>query len=194
MVKLTHNEKKSLKILIENGRASDTKIAKQLRITKQAVGKIRKKLENSGIIKGYSTVLDYGKLGVNTFAVTVFKFTLKSWEELGEFGIEQKVAELPHVIDVYRIPQGSATHIALCGFRDLQELDGYFHTLKTVPQYNQYMEIKDIFIFSQHSLIKNSPVQLFHKIIDEMGRERPDRPLSLGEIDKFRESLFKKLE
>ncbi len=63
-IKLTKNEKKTLKLLLENGRASDTDIADQLRITKQAVGKIRHKLEESSIIKRYSAELDFTKLGV----------------------------------------------------------------------------------------------------------------------------------
>ncbi|MFQ5647835.1 MAG: Lrp/AsnC family transcriptional regulator [Candidatus Aenigmatarchaeota archaeon] len=193
MVKLTQNEKRALKMLIENGRVSDTKIAKQLRVTKQAVGKIRRKLEESGIITGYSTQVDYGKVGINTFAVAVLKFNIKSWEEMGELGIERKITDLPHVIDVYRIPQGSATHIALCGFRSLTELDEYFHTLKTSAAYNQYLEMKDIYIFSHHSLLKNTPAQLLQKVIDEMGKDLRPKLLELGEIDRFKNGLLKQL-
>ena len=32
-----------------------------------------------------------------------------------------------------------------------------------------YEENKELFIFSHNSLIKNSPAQLFHKVIDELG-------------------------
>ena len=100
MVNLTRNEKKTLNLLLENGRISDTEIAKRLKITKQAVGKIRRKLETLDIIKGYRVELDYGKLGINTFALVVVKFTQKSWEELGELGIEKKIAELPQLIGI----------------------------------------------------------------------------------------------
>lgn len=191
MVKLTLNEKKTLKMLISNGRVSDTEIAKKLRITKQAVGKIRRKLETSGIIKSYLPKLDYGKMGINTFAIGILKFTPKAWEDMGEIGIEDKLTGLPHVIDVYRIPEGSATHIALYGFRDLTELDKYFHTIKTIASLNQYIEIQKVYVFSHHSLIKNSPSQLFHKIIDEMGKENPTGPVFIEEINDFKKKMFK---
>lgn len=194
MVKLTQNEKRALKILIEDGKATDTKIAKQLRITKQAVGKIRRKLESLGIIKRYSTVIDYGKLGVNTFALAVLRFNLKAWEELGELGIEKKLTEIPHVISIFRIPQGPATHIALYGFRNLNELDDHFRDLKTKPAFNQFMEIRDTYIFSQHSLIKDTPVELLHKVIDEFGKPKQPALLLSGEIDKFRKNVLGNLE
>ena len=145
MVNLTRNERKSLNLLLENGRITDTEIAKKLKITKQAVGKIRRKLEGLEIIKGYRAELDYGKLGINTFAIAILKFTPKSWEELGELGIEKKIAELSHVIDVYRIPEGSATHIALCGFKDLTELDRYFRKFQSLSSFSQCIQIKKIY-------------------------------------------------
>ena len=65
-LKLTRNEKKTLKILMGNSRATDSEIAIKLKITSQAVGKIRRKLEGS-VIRSYSLNLDYAKLGIHTF-------------------------------------------------------------------------------------------------------------------------------
>ena len=45
MVSLTKNEKQTLKMLLDNGRISDVEMASKLKITTQAVGKIRKGLE-----------------------------------------------------------------------------------------------------------------------------------------------------
>ena len=185
-IRLTKNEKLALKYLIKDGRISDVEISKRLKITTQAVGKIRRKLETLGVIKGYSTNIDYGKIGVNTFAFVIMRLTLKSWEELGELGIEKLVLKSPHIMNVYRIPEGSATHIALYGFRDLNELDRYFHIMQISPSFNQYVELKKIYVFSNHSLIKDSSEALFHKVIDEMGKERINaKPLPFAEIDKF---------
>ena len=186
LMKLTKNEKLTLKFLIKDGRTSDVDISKKLKITTQAVGKIRRKLETLGIIKGYSTDIDYGKIGVNTFALAIMRLTLKSWEELGELGIEKLVLKNPHIVNIYRIPEGSATHIGLYGFRDLDELDRFFHIMQTSSAYNQYVELKKIYVFSNNSLIKDSPAQLVAKVIDEMGKERISaKPLPFAEIDKF---------
>jgi DNA-binding Lrp family transcriptional regulator len=185
-VRLTKNEKLALKYLIKDGRISDVEISKKLKITTQAVGKIRRKLETLGVIKGYATDVDYGKLGINTFALAVMRLTLKSWEELGELGIEKLVLKSPHIVSVYRIPEGQATHVALYGFRDLDELDKFFHVMQTSSAYNQYVDLKKIYVFSNHSLIKESPAQLFCKVIDEMGKERIGaKPLPFAEIDNF---------
>lgn len=185
-IKLTKNEKIALKYLIKDGRISDVEISKKLKITTQAVGKIRRKLETLGVIKGYATNVDFGKLGVNTFALAIMRLTLKSWEELGELGIEKLVLKSPHIISIFRIPEGSATHVALCGFRDLDELDKFFHVMQTSSAYNQYVDLKKIYVFSNHSHIKDSPAQLFCKVIDEMGKERISaKPLPFAEIDKF---------
>lgn len=186
LMKLTKNEKLTLKFLIKDGRTSDVDISKKLKITTQAVGKIRRKLENLGIIKGYSTDIDYGKIGVNTFALAIMRLTMKSWEELGELGIEKLVLKNPHIVNIYRIPEGSATHIGLYGFRDLDELDRFFHIMQTSSAYNQYVELKKIYVFSNNSLIKDSSAQLMAKVIDEMGKERISaKPLPFAEIDKF---------
>lgn len=193
MVKLTGNEKRTLKMLLENGRSTDTEIAKKLRITKQAVGKIRKKLEDAGVIRGYNTDLDYGKLGINTFAIAILKFSPKSWEDMGELGIEQKIKELPNMINIYRIPEGNTTHIVLCGFRNLTEMDRYFHAIKTVPSFNNYINIEKIYIFSNQSLLKDSSSSLFKKVIDELGKENSVAQLNTREIDMFRERVIRRL-
>ena len=66
------------------------------------------------------------------------------------------------------------------------EIRGYPVVRKTAFQViDDYCEVWRV-----PNLYRTIPV-LF---IDEMGKERPDRPLALGEIDRFRESLFKKLE
>jgi len=61
---LTKNEKKVLKLLLDNAKLSDTYIAKKLNISSQAIGRIRKKLEEE-IINGYILDLDYSKININ---------------------------------------------------------------------------------------------------------------------------------
>jgi DNA-binding Lrp family transcriptional regulator len=192
MMKLTKNEKLTIKFLIKNGRISDADIARKLKISTQAVGKIRRKLEHVGLIKNYSTILDYGMLGINTFALAILKMTMKSWEDLGELGIEKQVLHSPHLLNIYRIPEGSSTHIGLYAFRDLEEMDKFFHVMQTSPSYNQYVEIQKIYIFSNHSLMKESPSQLFYKVLDEMSKEKGDAKIPFIEIEKFKEGLINK--
>ena len=130
MLKLTRNEKTVLKSLIVNGRISDSEIAKKLGITAQAVGKIRRKLEKMELIKGYTTLVDYEKLGIKVFAVALFKYAHEYVGKLGDEDIKERIRG-PHIINFYRVPEGDVTHIVVYGFRSLDELDNYFHALQT---------------------------------------------------------------
>jgi len=173
-MKLTRNDRRVLKILIENGRIPDADIARSLNITPQAVGKIRRKLESNGIIKGYSTIVDYEKVGIHVLAIALFKFTQESRRMLREEDIDERIKG-PHIIDFYRVPEGDVTHIVTYGFRSLEELDHYFHILQT--ERGHISEIKKLYILSAKSMRKNSDKELIIKVINEMGREKLARPL-----------------
>jgi len=173
-MKLTRNERRVLKFLIENGRTQDANIAKELNITPQAVGKIRRKLESESVIKGYSTIVDYEKLDIKVLAVALFKFTQESRKNLKERNIDERVKGA-HIINFYRVPEGDVTHIVTYGFRSLEELDHYFHVLQT--ERGHISEIRKLYILSAKSLRKNSDQELLAKIIDEMGHETLARPL-----------------
>jgi len=171
---LTRTEKFVLKALVENSRTKDSEIARKLKITPQAVGKIRKKLEDRGIITGYTTHVNYDQLGIKVFAVVLFKYAHQYLGKLGEEDIVERVKG-PHVINFYRVPEGDVTHIVVYGFRTLEELDNYFHILQT--ERGHISEIRKLYVFSSRSLMKDSPAELVTKIIDELGKEKLARPL-----------------
>ncbi|MBM3309478.1 MAG: Lrp/AsnC family transcriptional regulator [Candidatus Altiarchaeales archaeon] len=176
-MQLTRNDKRVLKFLIENGRASDADIARKLNITSQAVGKIRKKLETEGYIKGYTTEVDYEKLGIKVFAVVLFKYMPEVWKNIKSDEDVKERIKGPHIIEFYRFPEGDVTHIVVYGFRSLDELDHYFHVLQT--ERGHISEIRKMYVFSSKSVVKQSPKELLTKVIDEMGRETLARPLKL---------------
>ncbi|HIQ51390.1 MAG TPA: winged helix-turn-helix transcriptional regulator [Nautiliaceae bacterium] len=60
---MNDTDKKILKILQKNARATFTEIAKQLNLSEAAVRKRIKKLEEEGIIKCYLTNLNYSSIG-----------------------------------------------------------------------------------------------------------------------------------
>lgn len=164
---LNKNEKKTLKCLLADAKMSDSAIAAQLRISSQAVGKIRRKLENT-VIKSYSVNVDYAKLGVQTFAIALAKMTHSGFDE-GEMEIEERLISDPHVINVFRLPSGSYTHILLYGFRDIDEMENFFRSSVSSRDIHQFLDNRELFTFSHNSLIKNDPVPLFIKIIDSGG-------------------------
>lgn len=189
---LTKNEKRTLKLLIENARASDAEIARTLKITPQAVGKIRKKLEKEGIIKGYETKIDYQKIGINVMAIALFHFTAEARKTiLTEEDVNERIKG-PHIINFYRVPEGEVTHIVTYGFRSLEELDNYFHILQT--ERGHISEIKQLFIFSAKSMRKNTDKELMLKVLEEYGKEpilaRPLPPRNESEKIKIKRKML----
>jgi len=186
-MKLTKNEKKVLRLLLDNGKVSDSAIASKLKISSQAVGKIRKKLEKS-IIKSYTVKLNYAKLGIQIFAISLSKITYEGMEK-GELEVEEVLKKTDNMIQIYRLPNSNYTHIIMYGFRDIEELDDFFHSQKTRKRVHKYIENKELFTFSHNSLMKNDPSSLFKKMIDEI--ETPSKRNKINEIESFKKRLGK---
>jgi DNA-binding Lrp family transcriptional regulator len=182
---LTENEKKTLKLLLNNSKVTDIQIASDLGISSVAVGKIRKKLESS-VIESYTVNLNYAKLGIQVFAVAISKLTEKGMEK-GELEVEQDLLKNPHIISVYRLPKASSTHILLYGFKDLNELDNFFHSFKYEQKLHELVNTNELFTFSHNGMIKNNPMQLFCKVIDDLEKKSPR--YRFNEIQEFKKRL-----
>jgi len=139
-------------------------------------------METGGIIKGYTTSVDYEKTGISVMAIALFKFTPEARRTIPtEEDINQRIKG-PHIINFFRVPEGDVTHIVLYGFRSLEELDNYFHILQT--ERGHISEIKELFIFSSKSIRKASDKELITKVIEEAGHESMARPLPQGGGDR----------
>ncbi|MBD3387993.1 MAG: winged helix-turn-helix transcriptional regulator [Candidatus Altiarchaeales archaeon] len=174
--KLSVNERKVLAHLIGDGRISCTEIARNLGITSQAVGKIKDKLEKEGFIQGYTAEVDFEKLGVNVFAIAFFNFKSGSWSRLERQDIMQRVKG-PHLVRVYRLSEGDITHMVVYGFRSVKEMEHYFQVLQTEREH--ISELKKVYVISSESILKDSPKELFLKLIDELDLDvlaRPEKP------------------
>jgi len=165
-MELTGNEKKTLQLLLENGRMSDTEVGEKLRISSTAARKIRKKLENEAIIEGYSPRLNIEKIGVTHFALAHITVKDKFWKDFTDISsLNNKMKDAPEVI-FSCTPQGSnVSVITLYGFRDSKEMDRYFHLIKV--RFNEYMEINKSYHFSSLNLLKNSSGGLFSMMMDD---------------------------
>jgi len=164
-MELTKNEKEIIKLLLDNGRISDVEMAEKLKISCQAVGKIRKKLEESGVIKGYSCNLNFEKMGINIFCVALIKLKGNFWEKLGEDKAIETLKNIPATIFSCMLPSSDISIISLCGFRDIKEMEKYYYLTKT--KLYEYCEVVRIYPFSPHNLLKISSNQLFKLILED---------------------------
>ncbi|MBW2982148.1 Lrp/AsnC family transcriptional regulator [Candidatus Woesearchaeota archaeon] len=171
-MKLTNNEKIILNELITNPKTTNKELAEKLKISVQGVGKIRKSINNKGLINKFETVLDYEKLGIKCFALTLVKIMPKAFRKH-----KKEINEIfshPNVILLISVPQTYITHIVLFGFRDVSEYSNFFRLLQS--RLPGLIEIKESYVFSNDSFIKNSSAELFIKVIEELGQKVISKP------------------
>lgn len=171
--KLTKNEKSVLCCLMDDCKTPDIKIAEKLKITTQAVGKIRKRLENENIIKGYCAMLDFEKIGVKILSLVLIKTECKAWHGESE-DILKGIKEAPYIIEAFRVPGNSVSLILLYGFKSMEEMEGYFQALQSKVD---NIEIVNIYTFSPCNVIRMSPKELLKRVItkpDEVARPLPN--------------------
>jgi len=175
---ITKNEKNILKLLLDNGRVSDVEMAQKLKISTQAVGKIRKKLEDSGVIESYSCDLNYEMLGLNVFSLSLMKLKNTFWKNYGDLQGRDLIKKTPRTILSCLSSGSDVNFITLQAFRDVKEMDRYFHLMNT---HYDHEEIVRVFSFSPLNFIKNSARGLFKLVLDE----KPIVPPPKDELEKL---------
>lgn len=69
---------------MKDSRRSDRELAKALGLSQPTVGRLIKRLQKEGVIKEFTVVPDFRKLGFNLMAIILFKLKAISPEELRE--------------------------------------------------------------------------------------------------------------
>jgi DNA-binding Lrp family transcriptional regulator len=163
--KLTRNEQKVLKKIIEQAKIPDLEIAKKMGLSQQAIFKMRHKLEEVGIIKGYMPIIDYKKIGIETFVVLGVKFTRYIWEKYSEEQISERIRKIPQVIIAYRIPESRISHLLVMGFRNIDDKDRYLMRLQS--KYSKEIEVVHVYPFSVDRIIKTNHIGLLDTILNQ---------------------------
>lgn len=133
LLKLSKNELKLLSLLHENSARSLNDIAMEVGgwMDRQRVGRLKKKLEEVGVIRGYGAKLDRNKIGL---PVTVYTFiTLKSHGDgrAGEF--ERCIREnFPYIVECARI-SGSWDYMAKFVVKSTEHYDQLHSRLLALP-------------------------------------------------------------
>lgn len=163
--KLTRNDQEVLKSIILHGRIPDTQIAKKMGLSPQAVFKIRRKLEETGIIRGYQPLIDFKKIGIHVMVILAVKLTAEVWEKHSDVEIAERMKKIPYIIGAYRIAESDVTHILFMGFRDIKQKDKYLIRMQTV--FAREIEIKAVYPFSIDRVITQSPVSLLYEMLSK---------------------------
>lgn len=124
---LNETDRKILRCLLEDARFSSRQIAKKIGVSVGTVLSRIKKMEDKGIIKGYSAILDQEKLG---YQLTVLTEITVSKGKLVE--MEREIAKNPNVCGVYDIT-GLTDAVIIAKFKSREELGFFTKYLLSLP-------------------------------------------------------------
>ena len=126
-MELTETDVKILKELTEDARFSSRQIAKNVGVSVGTVLSRIKKMEDEGLIKGYSVILDHEKLGFQLTVVTEISVSKGKLVET-----ENEIAKIPNVCGVYDVT-GSTDAIIVAKFKNREDLSNFTKKLLTLP-------------------------------------------------------------
>ena len=126
-MELSDTDKKILKSLSEDARFSSRQIAKNVGVSVGTVLSRIKKMEDAGLIKGYSVILDHEKLGYELTVVTEITVSKGRLVEM-----EQEIAKLPGVCGVYDVT-GLTDAVIIGKFKNREDLGRFTKQLLALP-------------------------------------------------------------
>lgn len=113
--------------LLGNSRISNREIARKTGLSVGTVLSRIKRLEEWGVIKGFSVLLDHERLGYDLTAITEITVSKGKLLEM-----ERRVAKLPSVCAVYDVT-GLTDAIVIAKFRKRSELSAFTKSLLSLP-------------------------------------------------------------
>jgi DNA-binding Lrp family transcriptional regulator len=126
-MELNETDKKILKNLLEDARFSSRQIAKNVGVSVGTVLSRIKKMEDEGIIKGYSAILNHEKLGYELTVVTEITVSKGRLVEM-----ENEIAKIPGVCGVYDVT-GLTDAVIIGKFKSREDLGRFTKQLLALP-------------------------------------------------------------
>jgi len=127
MSQLDETDFKILDALLDDARLSSRQIADQVGVSVGTVLSRIKRMENEGIIKGYSAIVDHERLGYELTVVT--EITVAKGKLLD---VEREVAKIPNVCCVYDVT-GLTDAIVVAKFKSRKDLSDFTKWLLSLP-------------------------------------------------------------
>lgn len=126
-MELDETDIKILKVLLSDSRLSSRQIAKQCDISIGTVLSRIRKMEDEGIITGYTALLDQEKLGYELTVVTEITVSKGRLLEM-----ENEIARIPNVCGVYDLT-GLSDAAIIAKFKNREDLSKFTKKLLSLP-------------------------------------------------------------
>ena len=129
---LDNTDKKILKILQKHGRISNAELARQINMSPPPTLERVKKLEKSGVIQDYVTLVNPEKLGFSCF--TYVEITLVRHGREGVERFMNAITRLDEVMECHHIT-GGADFLLKVASRDIPDYENFvLHKLTALPE------------------------------------------------------------
>ena len=126
-MELDETDVKILKVLLSDSRLSSRQIAKQCDVSIGTVLSRIRKMEDEGIITGYTALLDQEKLGYELTVVTEITVSKGRLLEM-----ENEIARIPNVCGVYDLT-GLSDAAIIAKFKNREDLSKFTKKLLSLP-------------------------------------------------------------
>ena len=127
-----------LRLLSENSRIQWKDLGEKIHMTGQAVGNRIKKLEENGVIKAYSLIVDEMKLGFSYTAFVIIYMTTTNHEKFNDF-----INERQEVVEAHRVSGGGCYHLKI-KVASQEQLNLLLNAILDYGNYTLYLSIKEI--------------------------------------------------
>ncbi|MEK3709376.1 Lrp/AsnC family transcriptional regulator [Bacillus sp. FSL K6-1005] len=127
-----------LQLLTQNSRIQWKDLGKQIHMTGQAVGNRIKKLEESGVIKAYSLIVDEMKLGL-----TFTAFVIVYMETANHNSFIHFINDRNEVVEAYRISGEGCYHLKI-KVKTKEQLNLFLNKVLEYGNYSINLSIQEI--------------------------------------------------
>ncbi|UOY90009.1 Lrp/AsnC family transcriptional regulator [Bacillus glycinifermentans] len=127
-----------LQLLSENSRVQWKDMGKQIHMTGQAVGNRIKKLEESGVIKAYSLIIDEMKLGLSFTAFIIVYMKTANHDSFIHF-----ISDRNEVVEAHRISGEGCYHLKI-KVKSQEKLNLFLNKLLQYGNYSVHLSIQEV--------------------------------------------------
>lgn len=152
---LTDQDKKILAQLQNNGRMPIVDLAKVTHMSESTCLRRTKALEQSGVIKGYSAILDAEEAGFGVMAFVQVSINQNSEAAFDKF--KTTVKQHPLILECYSL-SGPYDHLMKVVARTNKELSHFI--LKTLRGFPEVREAQTLFVLQQVKHTNALPIEL----------------------------------
>ncbi len=141
-------DRKILNVLLSDSRLSYRSVASKVGVSAATIISRVGRLERGGVVRGYTAVVDYDKLGYDIDAIINMRIAKGRL-----FDVEKRIAANPSVVAVFDVT-GDFDSMVLAKFRNRRGLDGF---LKKVQAYEFVEATNTVLVLNT---IKNSQIRV----------------------------------